>query len=219
VRLENLRQLIEESGGPTKAAAKLEMEPSQLSQIAGRRPTRNIGNKLARKIEAAWQKPSGWMDRAHGPGASLRESVADYNVINAPEFRSSVPLISWVQAGHWRDVIDNLHPGDASKRIPTTARVSDHAFALEVVGDSMTNPGGSPSFPEGTVIILDPEREAQPGKFVVVRQKDDSEVTFKQLVRDGGTLYLKPLNPRYPILQMAPDAVICGVLVQAVMDF
>ena len=30
---------------------------------------------------------------------------------------------------------------------------------------------------------------------------------------------LKPLNPRYPLLEMLPDAVICGVLVQAVMDF
>jgi SOS-response transcriptional repressor LexA len=98
-------------------------------------------------------------------------------------------------------------------------RVGPHAYALRVVGDSMTNPHGSPSFPEGTVIILDPEREAAPGKYVVVRQKGDSEVTFKQLVRDGGRFYLKPLNPRYPILEMNEDAVICGVLVQAVMDF
>ena len=83
----------------------------------------------------------------------------------------------------------------------------------------MTNPGGAPSFPEGTIIIVDPEREATPGRYVVVRQNSDTECTFKQLVRDAGKHYLKPLNPRYPLLEMLPDAVICGVLVQAVMDF
>jgi SOS-response transcriptional repressor LexA len=103
--------------------------------------------------------------------------------------------------------------------VATYAKVSRHSFALRIIGDSMTNPSGAPSFPEGTIIIVDPERDAKPGKFVVVRQNVDTECTFKQLVRDAGKHYLKPLNPRYPLLEMLPDAVISGVLVQAVMDF
>ena len=101
----------------------------------------------------------------------------------------------------------------------TYAKVGKHSFALRLVADSMTNPGGAPSFPDATIIILDPDRIAGPGRFVVVRQNLDTECTFKQLVRDAGKHYLKPLNPRYPHLEMLPDAVICGVLVQAVMDF
>ena len=93
------------------------------------------------------------------------------------------------------------------------------AFAVKVEGDSMTNPNGSPSFPEGTILIMDPDRSAEPGRFVIVRQKDDTECTFKQLVRDSGRFFLKPLNPRYPILEMLPDAVICGVLAQATLEF
>lgn len=218
-RLINLRALIHESGSPVEAATLLRMEPSQLSQISGRNPTRNIGSRLARRIEAAWNKPKGWLDIAQTPQLKLAEERSNYNVQAGPDVVRNVPLISWVQAGAWGDVVDELSPGQSYKRIPTTVHVGPRAYALRVVGDSMTNPSGSPSFPEGTVLILDPDRQAEHGNYVVVRQNGDTECTFKQLVRDGGTFYLKPLNPRYPILQMSRDAVVCGVLAQAVMDF
>ncbi len=217
-RLANFRSLLKDIS-PAKAAELLGMERSQFSQIAGRNPTRNIGKEMARRIELAWQKPKGWLDLPQIRQMSLAEPPADYNVASGPEVTVLVPLISWVQAGQWNDLVDNLSPGDYYKRVPTTIRVGPRAYALRVMGDSMTNPNGSPSFPEGTIIILDPERNADSGSYVVVRQNSDTECTFKQLVRDGGNFYLKPLNPRYPILQMHNDAVVCGVLVQAVMDF
>jgi len=218
IRLANLRKLIEGAGGPAQAARRLEMDDSQLSQIAGKNPIRNVGTTLARRIEKAFSKPEGWLDVPHSQ-MLLQAVEADENVSPARDLRAEVPLISWVQAGQWRDLEDNFQPGDAERWVVTYASVSKHAYALRILGDSMTNPNGAPSFPEGTIIIVDPEREAAPGKFVVVRQNSDTECTFKQLVRDGGRYYLKPLNPRYPILEMLPDAVVCGVLVQAVMDF
>ena len=217
IRLTNLRALITKAGGPAEAARKLDMDGSQLSQIGGKNPVRNIGTALARRIEKVFRRPLGWLDVPH---AQLPlQDRSDKNVGPARDLRNEVPLISWVQAGDWNNLVDNFQPGDAERWVATNAKLSKHAFALRIVGDSMTNPGGVPSFPEGTIIIVDPEREAAPGKFVVVRQNSDTECTFKQLVRDAGTHYLKPLNPRYPILEMLPDAVIAGVLVQAVMDF
>ncbi len=217
IRLQNLRNLIDKAGGPTDAARKLEMDASQLSQIAGKNPTRNIGTALARRIEQAFRRPEGWLDVPHSQ-LPLQQR-ADRNVLPARDLQREVPLISWVQAGDWNNLVDAFQPGDAERWVATYAKVSRHAFALRIIGDSMTNPNGAPSFPEGTIIIVDPERNAQPGKFVVVRQNAGSECTFKQLVRDAGKHYLKPLNPRYPLLEMLPDAVISGVLVQAVMDF
>lgn len=35
-----------------------------------------------------------------------------------------------------------------------------------------------------------------------------NETTFKQLVKDGGDLYLKPLNSRYPIKPLGTGRVI-----------
>lgn len=217
-RLENTRELIAQAGGPTAAAKLLDMDTSQLSQIAGRNPTRAIGSAVARRIELAFSKPKGWLDVSHVQFI-LRDGSVDQNVEYGPDLRSEVPLISWVQAGKWREVIDNLQRGDAERWIPTHARVGRHAYALRIVGDSMVNPRGSPSFPEGTVIIVDPERSAEPGRFVVVRQNHNTECTFKQLVRDAGRFYLKPLNPQYQIMELAQDAVVCGVLVQSTMDF
>ena len=218
IRLANLRNLIKRAGGPADAARKLDMDDSQLSQIAGKTPIRNIGATLARRIEKAFKRPEGWLDVPHSQ-LLLPQPPADENVAPARDLRNEVPLISWVQAGDWRNLEDNFHAGDAERWVATNASVGKHSFALRIVGDSMTNPGGAPSFPEGTIIIVDPEREASTGRYVVVRQKSDTECTFKQLVRDAGKHYLKPLNPRYPLLEMLPDAVICGVLVQAVMDF
>lgn len=133
------------------------------------------------------------------------------NVSSAPPL-SSVPLISWVAAGFWADVIDN-NPAGQGEAISTSYQARRHTFALRVQGDSM-----EPRFPEGCLIIVEPDEQAAPGKFVVVRQNGDSEATFKQLIQDGGTLYLKPLNARYPIMPMRSDAVIAGVVKRMEMD-
>lgn len=134
------------------------------------------------------------------------------NTEEAPPIAGRVPLISWVQAGMWSEVIDNLHPGEG-ERIETTYRARAHTYALRVVGDSM-----EPRFSEGAILIVEPDEAAEHGDFVIVRQKGGSEATFKQLIVDGAQIYLKPLNPRYPILQMEEDAVICGVVKRVEWD-
>lgn len=133
------------------------------------------------------------------------------NLELAPELKGSVPLISWVQAGQWQDVIDNLHPGEG-ERIHTTYRVRKHTYALRVRGDSM-----EPKFPDGAILIIEPEENPEPGSYVIIRQ-NGGEATFKQLVQDGTDRYLKPLNPRYPIMGLKPDAVFCGVVKKWEMD-
>jgi SOS-response transcriptional repressor LexA len=57
------------------------------------------------------------------------------------------------------------------------------------------------SFPEGSIVVVEPEMEAQPGDYVIALN-ESNETTFKQLVKDGGDLYLKPLNTRYPIKRL-----------------
>ena len=86
------------------------------------------------------------------------------------------------------------------------------AFALHIVGDSM-----KPTIPRGSVVIVDPSTEAT-SRVVMVRQNGDSEATIKRLVIEGGVRYLKPDNPRYPIMEMRADAIICGVAVKVGQD-
>ncbi len=105
-------------------------------------------------------------------------------------------------------MIDNLPPGVGEDWVSTTAPVKDHTYALRVTGDSM-----EPEFPEGMILIVEPELEPQAGDFVIVRL--DGDVTFKQLVQDSGEWYLKPLNPRYPIRALPVGATFCGVVREA----
>lgn len=123
--------------------------------------------------------------------------------------RRRIPLISWVQAGAWRDVQDNFHPGDADEwAIAFESSPSKNAFALRVVGDSMTNPiPGGRTFPEGTVIIVDPGRAAGAGDYVIAKDVQTQQATFKQLATDGGRWYLRPLNPTYPVVEIDDPAI------------
>ena len=121
-----------------------------------------------------------------------------------------VPLISWVQAGKKQAVIDAYQPGAADEWEEYAVPVSKNAFALRVRGDSMT-----PDFPEGTIIIIDPEVPAKSGDYVVVRFQDTDEATFKRLIVDGPSKILRPLNTAYPTIEITEDARLCGVVVEA----
>ncbi len=137
-----------------------------------------------------------------------RHQLIEYNATRSEVATNiQVPLINWVQAGAWSDIATNYH---AEQYYPCPEKHSDHTFALTVCGESM-----SPDFIDGEIIYVDPQVEPKNGSCVVVQQNGNSEATFKQLVLDGSTRYLKALNPHWPeqFIKMLPDAVICGVVI------
>lgn len=131
-----------------------------------------------------------------------------------PDLPHRVPLISATTAGHWAEVVDNFQPGDAERWIEVPSGMGGHAFALRIRGDSM-----EPTIRDGWIVVVDPDCPAEHGKIVVVRQNSDTEATCKRLIYDGATPYLRPDNDRYPIMEMREDAVICGVVRRAQVDF
>ena len=119
-----------------------------------------------------------------------------------------IPLISWVQAGDWQDAEDPFQPGQADEWFVTVETSSPRAFALIVHGDSM-----EPVFSEDDIITVDPDLDPLNNDYVIA--KNGEEATFKQLVIDGSSVYLKPANERYPIKDMTGlDFVIVGVVVE-----
>lgn len=75
----------------------------------------------------------------------------------------------------------------------------------------MVRPDGT-GFPNGCYIAVEPRRKPKSGDFVVVRFNDSDEAAFKQYFIEGGTQYLRPLNPTYPTLGVPPDAQMVGVV-------
>lgn len=123
-----------------------------------------------------------------------------------------VPVLSWVQAGCFTETKPTEIFNDADKWVETSLRIGDNSFALEVKGDSMTNPNGLPTIPEGATVIVDPDAEALHGKVVVARIDGTNEATVKKLVIDGSQKFLVPLNPRYPNIPINGNCIIIGVV-------
>jgi len=107
-----------------------------------------------------------------------------------------IPIISWVIAGRWREVSRSFHSEDADEWTDSDVQ-GKSVFALRVKGDSM-----EPEFVEGDIIIVNPHIEARPGDFVIVRNDDNDEATFKQLRKYGKTIVLHPLNPKYEDIEL-----------------
>lgn len=123
-----------------------------------------------------------------------------------------VPVISWVQAGQFTECKTADLFSDVDKWVETSLRIGDNSFALEVKGDSMTNPNGLPTIPEGATVIVDPDVEPHHGKIVVARIDGTNEATVKKLVIDGPQKFLVPLNPRYPNISINGNCLIIGVV-------
>ncbi len=197
-RRTNLKRLVSNYETQQEFADAALMGPQYLSQLI--HGHREIGEKTARKIEAALGLECGYLDREDV--SMVREPS---NVSYGPSIRGKVPLISWVQAGKWREAIDLYTPGDAEDWIETTVPIKENTFALRVDGDSM-----EPEFPAGVLIVVEPDLDPQPGDYVIAKNGDDA--TFKQLVKDGSDWLLKPLNDRYPIKPLESPCKIIGVV-------
>lgn len=126
------------------------------------------------------------------------------------------PVLSWVSAGAWAEATEPYAPGAADEYELTDYKAKGPAFWLRVRGDSMTAPVGQ-SVPEGMLILVDTGIEPTPGKLVVAKLPESNEATFKKLVEDSGQLYLKALNPAYPMFTVNENCRLIGVVSLAKM--
>lgn len=136
-----------------------------------------------------------------------------YEVISGPQLRGSVPLISWTMAVRWSEVRDDFQPEDAEMWVPSPKAVGPHAFALRVVGDSM-----EPKLPDGAIVVIDPDRKAENGDIVLAKRAADEGATLKQLWYDGAIPKLRPVNPRYAVIDLTADTQLIGRAVFVVLD-
>jgi SOS-response transcriptional repressor LexA len=167
---------------------------------------------VTRSAVQQWEKEGGTAPSrkkqpavAHLLGLSVAQLMSgDANTAAGPDLRGEVPLLSDVQAGAFKMYVDNLQPGEevAHEMVSTSVPVNRYTFALRVMGDSM-----EPEFREGMVLIVEPDMEPQPGDYVIARNGAD-ETTFKQLIKDGGEWYLKPLNQRWPIKPLGKSKIV-----------
>ncbi len=171
---------------------------------------------VSRGAVQQWERPAGTAPkRANQPrvakllGISVAELVSGrVHVERAKGVRAQVPLVSELEAGN-PTVIDNFRPHTRFSTVPVSVPVQRHTYAFRVHGDSMVS-ASADSFPDGSIIVVEPELQPQTGDYVIA-VNEARETTFKQLVKDGGELFLKPLNLRYPVRPLG-NATVIGVV-------
>jgi len=222
-----------ERGIQAKIAREIGVEPSYINRIAsGDRPgseevRRMIADSLGYTYEqildlGRWilegNNPAMWPGINTGSVSVAPTRFHGLARVSNQPWRD-VPIISWVQAGGWTDIVDQFLPGDAEEFVRVFRPVSDNTFALRIVGDSMF-----PEFMPGDIIVVDPSIPPETGRYVVAKiengNNDNGEATFKQFIRDGNDVYLKPLNEKYDTMKMTgKEFRIVGCVVQKTKEY
>lgn len=111
-----------------------------------------------------------------------------------------IPVLNWVQAGEFSDVCDNVY--DDFEYIYDDGKLGNHIYAARVRGDSM-----EPLFFENDLLIINQERKARAGDYVIAVVEHDNQATFKRFKPCGldpktkeEFFQLVPLNDFYPVV-------------------
>lgn len=189
IRLANIKRLMEKYNlSKSQFAEKTGTNTSQFSQyFTG---TKIVGDIVADRIEKSFNLPRYWLDQ-------------DRDISTVVKKVRNVPILSWVRAGVFHatgeleydetePVYDEDYPNDI--------------YWLTVKGESM-----EPKFFAGDLILVDPNRTAKAGDYVIAIKLDveggyENAMTFKKY-REGfdgteGRNYsqLVPLNKDYSII-------------------
>lgn len=173
---------------------------------------RELGPQEARALAAALRVSPEWLLWGEaGTGGDLRPVSS----------AKRVPVISYIQAGNPREVVDAYEPGAGHGEIWVDTTIAGdlgpHTFALEIQGDSM-----APEFVPGDVVVIDPDACVRAGDDVVAKLNGGKEATLKRF-RDRGlddqgypAFELVPANPDYATIRCNSDnpATIIGPVVE-----
>ncbi len=184
IRLLNLRKLLKETKTATSLAFAANTSPAYLSQILSNRTKGKIGDKLARKLEAALDKPVGWLDLVHEDHDNAQKQASSH---------IPAPLLT----------IDNIQALNIPEKI----------FCLKMEGSAMISSLHiAQSICPGDLLIIHTDIQAELGDMVLVRIKDSLKIRL--LNKDGNELILQPLNPQYAISRRDPETQILGVITE-----
>ena len=124
-----------------------------------------------------------------------------------------IPVISWVAAGSFGPIATVLKDAEIDEYLPPIKECGKNGYGLVVTGISM-----SPKFEPEDRIYVNPDfqvSDLKTGDLVIVSCAGDNEATFKQLIIEGTTKYLKPLNPKWDeqIIKLTEDCRLVGKVV------
>jgi phage repressor protein C with HTH and peptisase S24 domain len=186
-----------------RLAARAKLSPSGLAKRSGLDPTTfNRSKRITPDGRPRWPSTESIAKALAATGTSVEIFVS--LIADSTGAAQAVPLIGFAEAGDGGYFDDGGFPvGKGWDEIAFPAINDEHAYALEISGDSML-----PAYRDGDVIIVSPAAPARRGDRVVVRTKD-GEVLAKELKRQTNkVIELKSLNPNHPERTLALEDVL-----------
>lgn len=202
-RYAHLRDIIERHGGQTAVAEKIEVSKQYISTVGSDNPRKNIGNKVARKIETVFGLPIGTIDMPMGNHGAISDDLT-----------VTVPLLNVVASmGHgatmdWEE--ETIQEMRFSKRWLRHNTDASSFSALALVtgkGDSM-----DPTFVDGSILVVDTSYTQLKIDGVYVMRRED-ELFIKRIQRNlDGSFDVISDNPKYKV-QVIRDPLKNNILV------
>lgn len=173
-----------------RLAERAGMSASGLAKRAGLDPTTfNKSKRITADGRERWPSTESVSKALAATNASIDTFVQ--LIGDSARTVQSVPLLGFAQAGAGGYFDDGGFPaGKGWEEVGLPAVNDEHAYALEISGDSMR-----PAYRDGDVIVVSPGTPIRRGDRVVVKTSD-GEVMVKELKRrTAKTLELASLNP------------------------
>ena len=175
-----------------RLAARAGLSPSGLAKKAGLDPTTfNKSKRITPDGRARWPSTESVAKSLAATGVNVDTFVT--LIANTKHVTRTVPLIGFAAAGAGGYFDDGGFPvGKGWEEIAFPSVNDEHAYALEISGDSM-----KPAYRDGDVIVVSPAAPIRRGDRVVVKTRD-GEVMVKELRRKTAkSIELKSLNAEH----------------------
>jgi len=187
-----------------RLAARAGLSASGLARRAGLDPTTfNRSKRITPQGRARWPSTESVAKALAATGTPFDIFVGLIEPSGGAAARA-VPLIGFAEAGAGGYFDDGGFPaGEGWDEIAFPALNDEHAYALEVSGESM-----EPAYRDGDVIVVSPAAPIRRGDRVVVRTKG-GEVMAKELKRrTAKSIELKSLNAEHSDRTLAASDVL-----------
>jgi phage repressor protein C with HTH and peptisase S24 domain len=177
-----------------RLAARAKMSPSGLAKKAGLDPTTfNKSKRVTPEGRPRWPSTESVSKALAATNTKVDAFVSLITDGGKAAAIHSVPLIGFAEAGTGGYFDDGGFPvGKGWEEIAFPSVTDEHAYALEISGDSM-----KPAYRKGDVIVVSPAAAVRKGDRVVVKTRD-GEVMVKELKKKTTkSIELKSLNAEH----------------------
>ena len=154
-----------------------------------------------------------WLETGQGPMVDNRVYEPSDSFDNLLKKFAMVPLITLEETLIFCCRAQDQAPFKAYDWVPSVGVYGPRTYALRIEGESMTSiTPGVHGYDPGTIIYVDPDKMFRSGQKVIAKVSDE-EVVFRVLSFDAKRMYLRPINPQFPTIELKEGMKICGVLV------